>query len=1068
MKQESPNGFCARVVPAGKRLGAAGREMGNRLARWAMQAQKYGASTSVQVRRKLAECAAAAAPRASFEGLEGRTMLSAVTLTNGVLTLTGDQNATNSLTVDVGGNGTLWVNADGHIINPSAGSVQSINITGGDGTDWVYINPAVSTPATINTYGGNDHIQGGSGYDTISTGDGNDYVKASGNIVLGNGRNEVWVGAAGSYVKSGTGASLLVGGPGNDTLVGGNSADTLIGGAGSNQISYSTGSDSSSGSTGQNSGGSSNNSGGNTGNTGGNTGSTGSGTSPSAGSSSPSSSQVSNVWLSNGVLYLTGTTSQENSLTVDVGSNGTIWANANGHSINPSAGSVQSINISGGNGTDWVYINPAISTPAVINTYGGTDHIQGGSGYDTITAGDGNDNVKASGKIQLGNGNSQVWTGNAGSYVQAGNGNNLLVGGNGNDTLIAGSGYDTLIGGSGANVLTGGNNSSFPNAGPQDKITKGGTSSGTGSNPTPTPPPPPTQTPPPPSATPGQTVSGPEDATVYGSNHGDSVAPTPVIILTGTNGQAEHSVFVNALNSNLGAGTPLTATYQWNFGDPNSRFNVLPGWNAGHIYDNPGTYTITLTITNEAGHSSAVSTQVTITGSSRRTLYVDAWGGNDSNPGTSPNQPLRTWQRANQLFGDNTTVLFHRGEEFDFGDTFNFNNVNVTFGAYGSGANPVMMKVNGGGSGVFFMGSRTDQVVIENLTFDSIYKPSGTWADDINATGVYAGGRNITVRNNTFLNIEDAVDSFQSPTGLLIQDNSAPLMTGLRGYLDWMSGTDQVIIGNTVVNSTRQHVVRSSSTSTNRILIAGNNFAKPSDGAGGETPKTTINIRAGTYVDIADNTLTAGTLSIGPDSSLPVPTAVEWTKIDGNTIVNTQMLIHGSDHHMMISNNVIKDEIYPQIEINPIDPDYSARYMQDITVSHNTGILQGAIGTMVQVDGQAQWGTIKINNNLLAAPNMQPGNDFSSAVIIKAWDLSGEVFSHNVWAAPWAGWTGYAGGVNLISPYWDVRQYKTAQQWTSYSQVQDDQFRQVWVSDSNLQTSIDGQTAGAAVLVKLG
>ncbi|HXE51467.1 MAG TPA: PKD domain-containing protein, partial [Tepidisphaeraceae bacterium] len=835
-------------------------------------------------------------------------------------------------------------------------------------------------------------------------------------------------------------------------LIGGNSADNLIGGAGTNQISFSTGGNTSSG------------------NTGGTTSSSGGTLSNSGGlstSSSPSSSQTSNVWLSNGVLYLTGTTSQENSLTVDVGANGTIWGNANGHTLNPSASSVKSINISGGNGVDWVYINSNISIPAVINTYGGNDNIQGGSGYDTINTGDGNDYVKASGNITLGNGNNTVWVGSQGSTVTSGNGSSMLVGGPGNDTITAGSGYNTIIGGAGADVLTGGNNSTFSDAGSQDKVTKGGTTTNPTTPPVSSSPTPPAQQTPPP-ITPGQTVSGPEDATVYGSNHGDSLAPTPVILLTGTSGQTEHSVFVNALNSTLASGTPLTATYQWNFGDPGSRFNTLPGWNAGHIYNNPGTYTITLTITNEAGHTSSVSTQIAISGSQRRTLYVDAWHGSDSNSGTSSSSPLKTWQRADQLLTNNTTVLFARGEEFDFGDTFQINNSNVTIGAYGSGAAPVMMKVPGGGHGVFYAGGSSDQVVIENLTFDSVYKPSGNYAPDIDATGLYAGGRNITFRNNTILNMEDAVDSYQSPTGLLIQDNSSPNKTGLRGYLDWMSGTDQVIIGNYVVNSSRQHVVRSSSTNSARVLIAGNNFANPSDPANGDTPKTTINIRAGSYVDIESNTLADGTMAIGPDSSLPESTAVEWIKINGNTTSDMQTQIHWSVHHAMFSNNVMQQETYPMLEIDPKDPTYSSRYLADITVAHNTGILQGTIGTMLQIDNEPQWQAIKVIDNLMSAPNMQPGNDFSSAVIIKAWDLNGEIFSHNVWAAPWAGWTGYAGGVNLVDPYWDVKGYKTAQQWNAYSNVSDDQFRQVWVNSSNYTTSIDGQTAGAAVPVKLG
>ena len=85
-----------------------------------------------------------------------------------------------------------------------------------------------------------------------------------------------------------------------------------------------------------------------------------------------------------------------------------------------------------------------------------------------------------------------------------------------------------------------------------------------------------------------------------------------------------------------------------------------------------------------------------------------------------------------------------------------------------------MKKINGAGLGVIYMSKASDQVVVENLTFDSIYKPNGNSAPEIIATGVYVAGRNITIRNNTFFNIGTAVDAFQGPSGLLVQDNSAP------------------------------------------------------------------------------------------------------------------------------------------------------------------------------------------------------------------------------------------------------------------------------------------------------
>ena len=86
-----------------------------------------------------------------------------------------------------------------------------------------------------------------------------------------------------------------------------------------------------------------------------------------------------------------------------------------------------------------------------------------------------------------------------------------------------------------------------------------------------------------------------------GSAPTDPAAPLAVISLLGQAGVASHAVHVNALQSQLNAGTPITAHYRWDFGDPAGEYNVLPGWNAGHVYDAPGTYTSQLTFTATAG-----------------------------------------------------------------------------------------------------------------------------------------------------------------------------------------------------------------------------------------------------------------------------------------------------------------------------------------------------------------------------------------------------------------------------------------------------------------------------------
>src|SRR5439155_198547 len=160
-----------------------------------------------------------------------------------------------------------------------------------------------------------------------------------------------------------------------------------------------------------------------------------------------------------------------------------------------------------------------------------------------------------------------------------------------------------------------------------------------------------------------------------------SQTPRPVINLIGKTGTGPHTVHVHALASTLNGGDYLTARWQWDFGDPGGKYNQLEGWNAAHVYDNPGTYTIRLTLTNQNGKS--------------------------------------------------------------------------------------------------------NQVMIQDLAFDTPFLPKGNEADKIGITAIYPRGVNITIRGCEFLNLDDAVNANSDPRGLLVQDNTAPLPTGLRNYFIW-------------------------------------------------------------------------------------------------------------------------------------------------------------------------------------------------------------------------------------------------------------------------------------------
>src|SRR5439155_16326281 len=112
---------------------------------------------------------------------------------------------------------------------------------------------------------------------------------------------------------------------------------------------------------------------------------------------------------------------------------------------------------------------------------------------------------------------------------------------------------------------------------------------------------------------------------------GDSSAPRAVLEMLAPVQIVGIGINVRATASDVGSRSPITTNYQWDFGDSSGKDNRLVGFNASHVYDNPGTYTIKLTVTNALGKTSVVSQQLTIGADNRRIIYVDSSNGSDGN-----------------------------------------------------------------------------------------------------------------------------------------------------------------------------------------------------------------------------------------------------------------------------------------------------------------------------------------------------------------------------------------------------------------------------------------------------
>ena len=178
-----------------------------------------------------------------------------------------------------------------------------------------------------------------------------------------------------------------------------------------------------------------------------------------------------------------------------------------------------------------------------------------------------------------------------------------------------------------------------------------------------------------------------------------------------TKGYAPYPIFFQGWQS-----TPREdiVKYEWDFGDGSAKFY---GFNAAHVYETPGNYTVSLRVLNSAGVWSgydSINVEI-MSRAGKRTYYVDSQLGDDSNSGlceTPDGKGCGPWRTAQKAFASmprpnqwNTNlstwiyqpgdrILFKRGQAFEVTSKTTIGNGYGTggyyFGAYGSGAKPLI------------------------------------------------------------------------------------------------------------------------------------------------------------------------------------------------------------------------------------------------------------------------------------------------------------------------------------------------------------------------------------------
>ena len=498
---------------------------------------------------------------------------------------------------------------------------------------------------------------------------------------------------------------------------------------------------------------------------------------------------------SNGVLTVSENSNVSSKVTVDYGNtNAKLVVDAGGVDTTYATSAVKELKISTGYGNDYIYINPNISINAMINSGDGNDNIHSGAGNDTIIAGNGNDLIY--GKT----GNNDITAGNGNDTLMGDRGNDILVAGNGNDSIVSGGGTDVMRPGTGHDTLnTGSANVTITNGGGKYTIIGKGTVTGaapaatttttstsktttaptttattttatTATTATKTSTTNPTTitattkaatTPTAPTTTTAPTAT---TAPTVANNGNPATRPTATIVTLAGTRQTGMVVNVNGLTSKVGTGSAITTHYDWNFGDPNGVDNTITGFNAAHVYDQAGTYTISLTVTNQAGQVSTTTTTVTVAAAARNQIFVDPTNGSDSNKGTQA-APLKTLAAAFGKLANNTEILLKAGQTFTSTTSMHINNSNVLIGRYGTGANPEIIRINGNGVSTIASYAETNGLTIQDITFNSPYAvAANAQAPKTGVSGIYAGGTNIAVRDCTFLNVDDAVNEKRQPS----------------------------------------------------------------------------------------------------------------------------------------------------------------------------------------------------------------------------------------------------------------------------------------------------------------
>ena len=278
-------------------------------------------------------------------------------------------------------------------------------------------------------------------------------------------------------------------------------------------------------------------------------------------------------------------------------------------------------------------------------------------------------------------------------------------------------------------------------------------------------------------------------------------------------------------SSTSGVDTFRQVTYSFNFGDDRGltwaisgkpKNTEVGGPLAAHVFDNPGTYTVTLTATDGSGNTSTTNVTVTVADpasvySGTKTICVSP----SSNFSGCPSGAAQQTSMPSGTAWNGKRVLLHRGESF--GDISILDgNSGVQVATYGSGNKPIVGSVGVGNwrpstanfaSDVTVMDMNVKNGMAQQLGQrvlfyrNDVHVPAGSGANMMSMGEEdywYRGDPYRVVAQSAFYNAREI---------FLIENNALGTNTVDATYGFFGSGSRSVLMGNSF-GSYQQHNVR--------------------------------------------------------------------------------------------------------------------------------------------------------------------------------------------------------------------------------------------------------------------